>query len=57
LEGLSQAQLDALEDFHYAQLEHVGRVKLRVHREMLRVRQHEARRLAAEILDVPPPSA
>ena len=49
--ALSMVQLEALEDFHYQQLEKISRAKLGKHRE-LRQQQVQELRQSAEVLGV-----
>lgn len=53
LEELSVAQLDAIEDWHYAQLQRLALAKLTAHRSMLRAQQTDLEALNAEIVGSP----
>eukprot|EP00892_Ulva_mutabilis_P002193 jgi/Ulvmu1/11975/UM082_0054.1 len=56
LEELSVAQLDAIEDWHYAQLQRLALAKLTAHRSMLRAKQTDLEALNAEIVGSPGPA-
>ena len=49
LDSLSMAQLDALEELHYMQLEHICKCKLQLHRQRQREGISEALKLDLDI--------
>lgn len=53
LDHLSVAQLDAIEDWHYGQLQRLALAKLNAHRSMLRAQQTDLEALHAEIVGSP----
>lgn len=57
LDDLSVAQLDAIEDWHYAQLQRLALAKLTAHRSMLRAQQTDLEALNAEIVGSPAAAA